>query len=198
MDIYEIKDLFSENPEELLDSIGIEYKRQNGRLLILCPFHSDNHLGSAMIYNGNFHCFSCGTSSDCIGLVEQILKIPFIDAVNYCAAIYGLNVTVKADPFKEYRLTKDEKKALDFPVTKISISRILEKDSGVYKKIILEQASKMIAHYRNLDKLYGSRDGDRAYIFGEYCENVSPIVFADIHKSLSQNIKTLNNLIRRF
>lgn len=197
MDISEIKDLFRENPEELLDSLGIEYKRQNGRLLILCPFHSDNHLGSAMIYNGNFHCFSCGTSSDCIGLIEQVLKVPFIDAINYCATIYGLNVTVEADPLKEFRLSKDEKKALDFPETKISISRILEKDTEVYKKIVLEQASKKIAYYRNLDKLYGSRDGDKAYVFGEYCENISPVVFADIHKSLSQKIKILNNIIRR-
>lgn len=39
-----------------------------------CPFHGEDRRPSATTKRGTFHCFACGLTLDCVGLVETIEK----------------------------------------------------------------------------------------------------------------------------
>lgn len=69
----------------LLDKIGQE---AGDRLRALCPFHDDTK-PSLVIYKetNSYHCFVCTNGGDNIKLVQEKLKLSFIDAVKYLLKI---------------------------------------------------------------------------------------------------------------
>jgi len=67
------------NVFEILDKYGVEYKtdKYSRDIDILCPFHNDNHYGSAKINEetGLFNCFACGEGGNIyhfVALLEDI------------------------------------------------------------------------------------------------------------------------------
>ena len=189
-----LKDCFRDDPEEILDAIGIEYK-EHPRLEVLCPFHADKNLGSAIVKNGYFRCFSCGATADVFGLIEKSTDASFTEAIKTAASVYGV-VTSTSNENSKFFLTKEEKEALDFPSTALGLGKVMRNEPDVYRKIVLSRAAQMIARYQNLDRLYGSRDGDEAYVFSDI-DGVSPVMFTDIHKKLKKKMQILRDLQKR-
>lgn len=198
MDLEIVKEAFADDPELLLDELGIEYKSQNHRLSVLCPFHSDNHLGSAFINNGHFHCFACNTSGDCFSLVQEVMRMTFPEAVIFCAQVYGLRLTYEENPTTvKLRLSKRENECLMFPKTVISLNKILKTDEQAYKKIVLEQADKMLKKYKDIITLYGKRDAKEAYMVCRLYKNWSPNTYVEITREAMSRIHVLMDLKER-
>lgn len=198
MDLTVIKEAFADDPEALLDELGLEYKTQSHRLTVLCPFHADNHLGNAVINNGHFHCFACNTSGDCFSIVQRVLNLSFRDAVNFCAGVYGVQVTQEETSFDvSLRLKKAEMEALMFPKTAISLSKVLKTDAEAYKSIVCKQADLMIRKYQDVISNFGSRGANKAFLVCRLYEEWTPNTYVDIKRESENKIKVLNDLKRR-
>jgi len=57
-------------------------RETNGRIVALCPFHTDSH-PSAVIYKKDniFHCFGCSLHLDSIGFIMKLKNLKFVEAV---------------------------------------------------------------------------------------------------------------------
>lgn len=198
-DLELIKDAFADDPEVLLDELGIEYQVRGGRLGVLCPFHSDRHIGNAIINNGHFRCFACGASGDCFSLVQQELGYSFPDAVKYCAQVYSITSSVVTEDISivKLRLNKQEQEALMFPKTSISLSRVLKTDKEAYKSIVCQQADKMMHVYQDIISNFGKRDAEKAYIICRLVENWTPNTYVEITRESESRIQVLKDLKRR-
>lgn len=71
---------------EILDYYGIYYEEDLGssELLVLCPFHSDQTLGSAKFNEESevFHCFSCDAGGNKFQFVAKLENITVKEAQN--------------------------------------------------------------------------------------------------------------------
>lgn len=197
MDLTIIKEAFADNPEELLDELGIEYQVRNLRLWLICPFHSDNHLGNAIITNGRFRCFACGSTGDCFSLVQQELGYTFPEAVKYCAQVYGIIEQNDDAKLIKLRLTKQETEALSLPRTAIGLSKVLKTDEKAYRSIICQQADKMICVYQDIISNFGKRDAEKAYIICRLVDNWTPNTYVEITRESENRIQVLKDLKRR-
>lgn len=198
MDLFLVKEAFADDPEVLLDELGLEYENKGHRLTVLCPFHTDNHLGNAVISNGHFHCFACNASGDCFSLVREVLGMSFPDAVIFCAQVYGLQLTYEEDmTVVRLRLSKREAECLMFPKTAISLKKILKTDENAYKKIVLMQADKMLKKYRDIISNYGKRDAKEAYMVCRLYEEWSPNTYIEITREATLRIQVLLELKER-
>lgn len=64
----------------------IRESRPKGEWLdVLCPFHNDKHLGNAFININTsvFKCFSCGKSSNLVGMVKHHMELNYTEAVEF-------------------------------------------------------------------------------------------------------------------
>lgn len=60
---------------------------------VLCPFHDDKNPSMFLSDDkGLFHCFSCKASGDIITFVQDIEKIPFIEALKKVATLAGIDI----------------------------------------------------------------------------------------------------------
>lgn len=70
--------------EDALVKIGLPFEHSGSRINVLCPFHSDKELGSAIVYpdrGGFFKCYACKKASNVYGLAMQHLGISFKQAL---------------------------------------------------------------------------------------------------------------------
>ena len=182
MDISELKSVFADDPETLLEALGLEYRKTGNRLNVLCPFHSDIHLGNAVIHDGLFYCFACNSKADAIELVKQVI----------CSA-YGVQCDNAAPEKTVLSLTGKERAALAFPKTPFSVNRLTEADRRL---IYLKRADEMIGKYEKIIRLYGSADADEAWKLAEIAD-ANAVTFSKIKRECESRIKILRELKRR-
>ena len=75
---------------DVCESLGIEITVRHRTRQLLCPFHSDKHLGSCVIRKNRIQCFACNKTADTIELVRHVRNYTFIEACNYIADISGI------------------------------------------------------------------------------------------------------------
>ena len=77
----------------LLDNLNIPVKRMGKHISVLCPFHNDNHFGSAYLLCGmhrgrlakGIYCQVCHEYTDAISLVQNILGLDYKNTLEYLA-----------------------------------------------------------------------------------------------------------------
>jgi len=78
---------------EILNRYNIDYQedKYSSEIKILCPFHNDNHYGSAMINNdsGLFNCYSCGEKGNIYQFVAMLEGISNADAYKLIASNFN-------------------------------------------------------------------------------------------------------------
>lgn len=193
MDISELKSVFADDPETLLEALGLEYKKTGNRLNVLCPFHSDIHLGNAVIHDGLFYCFACNSKADAIELVKQVKNCNFMAAVQFICSAYGVQCDNAAPEKTVLSLTGKERAALAFPKTPFSVNRLTEADRRL---IYLKRADEMIGKYETIIRLYGSADADEAWKLAEIAD-ANAVTFSKIKRECESRIKILRELKRR-
>lgn len=69
-------------------------RRQSGRLVISCPFHSGDRTPSFTIYEktNSFYCFGCGVGGDGIKFVQKLYNLTPRDAAMVICRAFGLMV----------------------------------------------------------------------------------------------------------
>lgn len=91
----------------ILDVVGqsIELKRAGRNHKGLCPFHGEKTPSFIVSEErNNFHCFGCGVSGNAIGFVMQKENMGFLDALEYIADRFNLDL----EPFLEKENAKKE------------------------------------------------------------------------------------------
>lgn len=95
--------------EVILESINIvdlisEYtplKRTGRNYKGLCPFHNEKTPSFSVSEDKQFyHCFGCGVGGDAIKFVQEIENFDFLDAIEYLADKYGVDI----DAYKKHQL----------------------------------------------------------------------------------------------
>lgn len=193
-DLTVIKDAFADSPEALLETLGLEYRHRGSRIELLCPFHSDNHIGNAMLKDGRFFCFACNSYADCFGLVRQVNECSFQDAIKLIAEIYGITVEDNRQQLSPYSLSRVEREALQFPKTYITLSRVLASNEEWYKEVIINRAKQMLEKYEKIISLYGARDGDEAYLLTKHC-GANVVTFTSIKRECEDKIRILKYIM---
>jgi|GEM_PF-155502 len=90
-DIEKVKDA-----TDLVRLIGehIALRPKGREYVCLCPFHDDHAPSMYVVPEKQFYkCFSCGASGDCLGFVQNFLKMDFRDALEYLADRAGIQLT---------------------------------------------------------------------------------------------------------
>lgn len=87
-DLDKIKD--SVDMEDLADHLGIEYKPVRNRKSILCPFHGDEHFGSAVIKNNKICCYVCGHPYDIFDVWQYFRGCTLEEAASQIVKEFGL------------------------------------------------------------------------------------------------------------
>ena len=193
MDLSELKYAFTDDPVSLLDALDLEYRQRGTRLEVLCPFHSDIHLGNAVINNGYFYCFACNSKADVVELTNQVNNCNFMTSVNFICSVYGLKCDNTPPEKTVLSLTGKERVALAFPKTPISVNRLTESDK---KRVYLKRIEVMIPKYEEIIRLYGNADADEAWKLAELC-NANTVTFSKIKREAENRIKILRNLKSR-
>ncbi len=110
--------------EVILESINIvdlisEYtplKKAGRNYKGLCPFHSEKTPSFSVSEDKQFyHCFGCGVGGDAIKFIQEIESFDFLDAIEYLADKYGVDIDAyKLDNKgnKHVAVSHDLKKAL--------------------------------------------------------------------------------------
>lgn len=65
----------------IVESAGVELRRNGPRHVGLCPFHSEKTASFYVFDDGGFKCFGCGESGDVIDFVQKIYGLSFKDAL---------------------------------------------------------------------------------------------------------------------
>lgn len=81
---------------DIVDLIGqyVSLKRAGRSHKGLCPFHSEKTPSFVVSEErGNFHCFGCGAGGDAISFVMQKENLGFIDALEFLADKYHLDLS---------------------------------------------------------------------------------------------------------
>jgi DNA primase len=74
-------------------SESVELKRQAGRYLGLCPFHSEKSPSFHVREDdGYYHCFGCGKSGNVFSFLMEIKGLTFPESIEYLAEKYGIEV----------------------------------------------------------------------------------------------------------
>lgn len=91
IDVDKLIELADENIIDLLTTLDLDWKEENGWLAMPCPFHqgSDRNL---RYRNKSFYCFSqCQRSYSIINVVENVLELDFLDAVRWLCNELGID-----------------------------------------------------------------------------------------------------------
>lgn len=59
----------------------VKVKRTGKRMMVSCPFHTDNSPSMMIDAKNRFKCFSCGEFGDSISFVMKLHGIEFLDAI---------------------------------------------------------------------------------------------------------------------
>jgi DNA primase len=68
----------------------IKPQRRSGRVVGLCPFHSEKS-PSFYIFDDHYHCFGCGAHGDAISYVQHEQGLGFIDALKWLGNKFGVD-----------------------------------------------------------------------------------------------------------
>lgn len=101
--------------EDLASVLGIETRMVGGKLSILCPFHSDEHFGSAFVWENGIYCFAEEKFYSIFDVYMQVTGSCFSDAVEDIVRIFALPESVQIDNKKEDKIlpfTRAELKAI--------------------------------------------------------------------------------------
>ena len=63
--------------------VGVELQNRGGRLVGLCPFHSENKPSFFIFTDNRFHCFSCGEHGDAVDFLQRLYRLDFKGALNW-------------------------------------------------------------------------------------------------------------------
>ena len=82
--MYDIDKINSIDILDVLERLGIEYKKNGNRYWARCIWHDDSH--PSMLVGGKrniVHCFSCGKSANVIGVVMHVKGVGFKEACEW-------------------------------------------------------------------------------------------------------------------
>ena len=91
IDVDKLIELADENITDLLTTLDLDWKEENGWLAMPCPFHQgrDRNL---RYRNKSFYCFSqCQRSYSIINVVENVLVLDFLDSVRWLCNELGID-----------------------------------------------------------------------------------------------------------
>jgi hypothetical protein len=182
--------------EEVLFSLGIDYKDKSRRLWCLCPFHNDGKIGSAYLTaNGYFTCHSCGAKADIFEFVMAVKGIEFKDAAIFIAELcggverYGLDCNETANKYRgKFRLSEKEMIALAFPKT-LNLKPLFLFNPELYSKVILDKANEMIEKYNQLLLTTGKREGKNAWkVYELFGGETTPSLYLSISDEIKRRM----------
>lgn len=176
--------------EVILESVNIvdlisEYtplKRTGRNFKGLCPFHNEKTPSFSVSEEKQFyHCFGCGVGGDAIKFVQEIENFDFLDAIEYLADKYGVDIdsykNVEAGN-KQPAVPPDVKKAL------YALSR--EAAIMYYKELPKSKEAMAYIEGRGLDQA----------IIRKFGLGFAPDDWHFVHKKLARNKQMESLLIR--
>ena len=201
-----LREAVNDNPELLLDALGIEYEYRSGTLKFLCPFHDDKHIGNCGWVNKGFgfvHCFACGKSADCFDLVQYVQKINFASAAYFISKTYGIGISSEnpedyvRDPYFDVKLSAAEKEALRIP-NEIPLRTLFNESPESYRSIIVKNAVQSIEQYKTVIDKFGARDAEEAYkIYHLTDGKATPQTYEEIKNKMKDQIQTCESVIAK-
>lgn len=78
------------SPLQILEDAGISTQLVGNKTMALCPFHDDKNIGSFIVTDRYFKCFSCGEKGGAPSLYAKLMDISFKEAFAELAAVYDL------------------------------------------------------------------------------------------------------------
>lgn len=91
IDVEKLIELADENIENLLTTLDLDWKEENGWISMPCMFHQ-GHDRNLRYRNKSFYCFSqCQRSYSIINVVENVLELDFLDAVRWLCNELGID-----------------------------------------------------------------------------------------------------------
>lgn len=66
---------------ELIEALGIPFKRESTHIKICCPFHEERQPSLAIYPDGKWYCYGCAEHGDAINFVMRVLMVDFGAAV---------------------------------------------------------------------------------------------------------------------
>lgn len=176
--------------EVILESINIvdlisEYtplKRTGRNYKGLCPFHNEKTPSFSVSEDKQFyHCFGCGVGGDAIKFVQEIENFDFLDAIEYLADKYGVDI----DAYKNTNSGKAEP-AIP-PEVKKALYAISREAAIMYYKELPKSSEAME---------YIKRRGLDQSIIKKFGLGFAPDDWHFVHKRLSKNDRIEKLLIR--
>ena len=102
----------SSNIVELFSDYA-KVKRQSGEIFVVCPFHAEKTPSLHVEANrGVFYCHGCGASGDIFTIPMKLEGLGFIDAVQYVADRFNIEIETDLDD-SAHKAKEDMKKALN-------------------------------------------------------------------------------------
>lgn len=101
MKINELKELA--NLHDIASALNCEINKSGARYWIPCPFHDDKNPSFLLNDNGYGYCFTCRQSADVFKLVMQVKQCEFIEAAEFVANYYNVELDKKDDKANERR-----------------------------------------------------------------------------------------------
>lgn len=90
LDIEYVKSAANQNIERVLDELGLEYRWENGWVVLPCPFHNGED-DNFKFRGSGFYCFSqCQEHYDVIDLVMKINHMYFGEALQWIGNLFGI------------------------------------------------------------------------------------------------------------
>ena len=101
IDVDKLIELADENITDLLTTLDLDWKEENGWLAMSCPMHGGNNK-NFRYKNRSFYCFSkCQRSYSIINVVQKVLDLDFLEAVKWLCNELGVdNTGLKVDQTK--------------------------------------------------------------------------------------------------
>ena len=134
----------------LIQSKGIELKKNGKSYHGLCPFHNETNPSLSINPDKNlWQCFGCGAAGDVIRFVELIDKVSFPEAVQQ---LNGEKIHLKSKP----RTTNNKQRTTDLSVKD---RKLLARVVGYYQHTLNEDSRGLtyLKQYRGITDKYPLR-----------------------------------------
>lgn len=119
------KELINQIPLiEVIQKLGIEYKKKGSKIYFLCPGHNDSTVnGNCRIFSeitNTWCCHVCGAGGDVINLAQHYWKVDFPTALKRLSEIFGID-KISQDECEVYTafLTEEEYETLSCGTKKV-------------------------------------------------------------------------------
>ena len=89
-EIAEVKSAAAANPLAVYHHFQVDVKRPGKE--IICVLHEETTPSLLIYRDGGFYCFGCKKGGDVIKFVQEFASLPFIEALEQCQYILGLQV----------------------------------------------------------------------------------------------------------